>query len=93
MQLRRSRPEASRTRPVRMRPLRILHLCLCLLALTVWEFSKAAELPDELLSGLADNHFEAREAAQEKLLQWAREHADESPTLIFTAYHASKDPE
>lgn len=53
----------------------------------------AADLPAELARGLADDDFQAREAAQTALLDWARKRPEERVPLIHAEYRGVKDPE
>lgn len=79
----------------KVRPFLSINLLLltAVLALASWQTCRAAELPEELLSGLADPDFKARESAELDLLQWARKHEEEAPSLIYKEYYTSKDPE
>lgn len=53
----------------------------------------AAELPADLINGLADEDFKQRESAQLALLEWARESPELSPALIHAQYRTADDPE
>lgn len=53
----------------------------------------AAELPDHLVSGLADEQFGQREASQTQLLEWARQSPKAAARLIHDLHRSSQDPE
>lgn len=53
----------------------------------------AADFPEELATGLAADDFQAREAAQMALLDWARKSPGERAPSIHAHYRGDKDPE
>lgn len=52
-----------------------------------------AELPAQAMSKLSAEEFKVREEAQRDLLNWAREHEEQAPALLFEHHRKSDDPE
>lgn len=56
-------------------------------------FLHAVELPRDPLSGLKSLRFKEREKAQEELLRWGREQADQAKDEFFSQAQIAEDPE
>jgi predicted metalloprotease with PDZ domain len=63
-----------------------LPVCLC-------GFAWSIELPAETFADLNAEEFRTREAAQGKLLEWAREQGEPATDALFHQFKTSSDPE